>query len=140
MPQTTDRQALIGLEKKFWQSMVDQDNDTAVGMLCDPAFMVGPHGTFQFDHATYRKMADEGPQVVTAFELGDVEVAFPTESTAVLSYDVKQTVAPRGQRGGQGGEQQTMHDTSTWVRAQDGSWRCIMHTEGPAQNGQQKAH
>ena len=117
-PSSSERQALIGLETKFWQSMVDQDADTAVGLLCEPAFMVSQHGTYQFDHATYRQMADQGPMVVTGFNLGEVEVAFPTENTAVLSYQVHQTVAPRGQRGG--GEDQTMSDTSTWVRTPGG--------------------
>ena len=30
----TSSKTLIDLEKKFWQSMVDQDSDTAVSLNC----------------------------------------------------------------------------------------------------------
>ena len=55
-------QTLIDLEKKFWQSMVDQDADTAIDMLSEPALMVSSHGAMKFDHAGYRNMVilDEG--------------------------------------------------------------------------------
>ena len=49
---------LISLEKKFWQSMVDEDTDTALSMLDEPALMVSSHGAMQFDHAGYRRMAE----------------------------------------------------------------------------------
>jgi len=119
---------LIALEKKFWQSMVDQDNDAATELLTEPAVMVGGYGAFQFDHAGYRKMAEQGPMVVKAFELSDVNVVFPNDSTAVLTYHVKQTVAPRDK-----GEPTTqeVNDSSTWVKDGD-SWLCVMHTETPA--------
>lgn len=51
------RQHLIDLETRFWQSMVDDDTDTAVGMLSEPALMVSQHGAIKFDHAGYRRMA-----------------------------------------------------------------------------------
>ncbi len=69
----TPNKTLIDLETKFWQSMVDNDSDTAVDMLTEPALMVSPHGAMKFDHATYRKMADQGPVVVKSFELSDME-------------------------------------------------------------------
>lgn len=123
-----DSKKLIELETKFWQAMVDADNDTATGLLAEPALMVSPHGAFQFDHATYRKMADQGPRVVTAFELQDVKVTFPNENTAVLTYRVRQSVAPRDDRAAADTEE--MHDSSTWVRS-SGSWKCVIHTETP---------
>ena len=58
MPQ--DAKTLIALERKFWQSMVDQDTDTALGLLAEPALMVSAHGAMRFDHAGYRKMAEQG--------------------------------------------------------------------------------
>jgi hypothetical protein len=121
-------QTLIDLETRFWQSMVDQDTEAAVQMLCEPALMVSEHGAMQFDHAGYRKMAEQGSMVVASFELSDTQVVFANDDTAILTYDVEQTVAARqtGQR-----TTQHMHDTSTWIR--DGSqWRCVMHTETPA--------
>jgi ketosteroid isomerase-like protein len=121
---------LIELETKFWQSMVDQDTKVALDLLCEPALMVSAHGAMKFDHATYRKMADQGTQVVTSFELTDMEVVFPTETTAVLSYRVKQGVAPRGEGSTRHEE---MQDSSTWVKTGKG-WKCAIHTETPAQS------
>jgi ketosteroid isomerase-like protein len=123
----TEAQTLIDLETKFWQSMVDNDADTAVAMLNEPALMVSPHGAMKFDNEAYRKMADQGPMVLTSFELSDMEVVFPNDATAVLTYRVKQGVAPRGT--GDSAEEE-MNDTSTWIRAGK-QWRCVMHTETP---------
>jgi len=123
----TSGKALIDLETKFWQSMVDQDPEVAVQMLNEPALMVSSHGAMKFDHAGYRKMAEQGPSVLTAFELRDVDVTFPSEEMAIITYGVKQTVAPRK---GSSGTTREMFDTSTWIRRGNG-WRCIMHTETP---------
>lgn len=127
----TPQKTLIDLEKKFWQSMVDQDTDTALDMLCEPALMVSTHGAMKFDHEGYRQMAEHGTMVVKSFELKDMEVVFPNEATAILSYRVKQAVAPRGE--GESTEQE-MNDTSTWVQKGKG-WQCVMHTETPVETG-----
>ena len=125
----TSRQTLIGLETKFWQSMVDQDPDTAIGLLAEPALMVSAHGAFKFDHAGYRKMAQQASMTVASFKLSDVEVVFPDETTAIVTYGVKQEIVAPGV-----GKPltQEMHDSSTWI--QKGSqWQCVMHTETPAE-------
>lgn len=126
---TTSAKTLIDLETKFWQSMVDQDTDAALQLLHDPAMMSTAHGAMKFDHAGYRKMAEQGTMDVTAFALSDVEVVFPTETTAVLTYQVKQTIAAR-----EGGKSSTqnMSDTSTWVHAGK-RWQCVLHTESEMQ-------
>ncbi|MES2878170.1 MAG: nuclear transport factor 2 family protein [Pseudomonadota bacterium] len=118
---------LVDLERKFWQSMVDHETDVALNLLCEPAFMVSPHGAIKFDHAGYRQMADHGAMVVNSFELKDMEVVFPSDSTAILSYRVKQGVAPRSKGATM---EQEMNDTSTWIKTDHG-WRCAMHTETP---------
>ena len=118
---------LIALEKKFWQSMVDEDTDTALSMLDEPALMVSSHGSMQFDHAGYRRMAEQGSMVIKSFELSDMNVVFPRDDTAVLTYRVKQAMA---QRGKSDETQQEMADSSVWTR-KDGRWRCVMHTETP---------
>jgi len=125
----TTSKVLVELENKFWQSMVDQDTDAAVGLLCEPAVMVSSHGAFKFDHAGYRKMADQGSMVLTSFELNDMEVVFPTETTAVLTYRVKQAMKTR--EGGKSTSEE-MNDSSTWVQKATG-WQCVMHTETPVQ-------
>ncbi|WP_367847301.1 nuclear transport factor 2 family protein [Rhodoferax sp. WC2427] len=118
---------LVDLETKFWQSIVDQETDTAIDLLCEPALMVSAHGTMKFDHAGYRKMADQGSMVVKSFEFSGMEVVFPNDATAVLSYRVKQAVAPRAKGTA---TEQLMNDSSTWVKTDDG-WRCAIHTESP---------
>lgn len=123
------KQSLVDLETKFWQSMVDQDAEGAVALLNEPALMVSAHGAMQFDHAGYRKMADQGSMVVTGFDFDDMQVVFPNESTAVLTYHVKQQVAPRDKKGKR--VAQEMNDTSTWVKVGE-DWKCVIHTETPA--------
>jgi hypothetical protein len=119
---------LIDLETRFWQSMVDNETDVALDLLTEPALMVSTHGAMQFDHATYRKMAEQGQMVVTALEFSDMQVLFPNDATAIVTYGVRQTVSPRGKNEG---SQQNMLDSSTWVL--DGAaWRCAAHTETPA--------
>jgi hypothetical protein len=123
----TPSSTLVELETKFWQSMVDHKTDVALDLLCEPALMVSTHGAMKFDHAAYREMADHGTMVVNSFELSNMEVVFPNDSTAILSYRVKQGVAPRGKGDTQ---EQEMCDTSIWVKTDHG-WRCAMHTETP---------
>jgi hypothetical protein len=118
---------LVDLETKFWQSMVDHETDVALNLLCEPALMVSSHGAMKFDHAGYRQMADHGAMVINSFEFRDMQVVFPNDATAILSYRVKQSVAPRGK--GVTTEEE-MNDTSTWVKT-DLGWRCAMHTETP---------
>jgi ketosteroid isomerase-like protein len=124
----TPSKTLIDLERKFWQAIVDQDADTATDLLTEPALMVSAHGAMKFDHAGYRKMAEKGSMVLTSYELSDMNVVFPNDSTAVLTYRVKQKVS---QRDNGKDTVQEMNDTSTWVRQGD-DWRCVVHTETPS--------
>jgi len=130
----TPGKAIIDLEKKFWQSIVDTDTDTALKLLCEPAVMVSSQGAMQFDHAGYRKMAEQGKQVLKSFELSDMKVVFPNESTAVLTYHATQTMGPRGKS--DGATRQEVNDTSTWIKL-GADWKCVMHTETPA-SGERK--
>jgi ketosteroid isomerase-like protein len=131
----TPSKTIIDLENRFWQSMVNQDTDTALEMLSEPALMVSSHGAMKFDHADYRQMAEQGAMVITSFELSDMEVVFPNEATAILSYHVKQEIMPRGE---DQPIKQEMNDTSTWIQ-NGGRWQCVMHTETPA-DPQQAMH
>ena len=115
------------LELRFWQTILDRDTDTALHLLEEPALMVSTHGALKFDHAGYRRMAEQGSMVLDSFEISDMDILFPSDSTAILSYNVKQVMTPRGKT-----ERtvQQMRDTSTWVR-RGKSWKCAMHTETP---------
>src|SRR5262249_39259688 len=111
---------------KFWQSMVDEDTDTALSLLDEPALMVSSHGAMKFDHAGYKRMAEQGSMVLKSYDLSDVEVVFAADDVAILTYNVQQTMAPRGKT--HKGTTQQMADSSTWVR-KGSEWRCVMHTE-----------
>ena len=108
--------------------MVDQDTVSALQLLHDPSQMASSHGAMKFDHTGYRKMAEQGAMVVTAFALSDIEVSFASESTAVMTYCVKQSVVAREGRKSGVGTVQDMSDTSTWVYV-DKRWQCALHTE-----------
>lgn len=120
--------SLADLEDRFWRSMVDQDTDTALELLDRTAVMVSSHGSMQFDHAGYRKMAEQGTMVLKAYEISDMQELRPTDSVAILTYRVKQTMAQRAKPGETTTQQ--VHDTSTWVK-KGGKWLCVMHTETP---------
>ena len=128
-------QTLIDLETRFWRSLVDEDVPAALSMLAEPSLMVSSHGAMRFDHAQYRKMAEQGPEVLTDFKLGDIDVLFPTDDVAVLTYRVRQSVGKRGAK--EPGSVEEMADSSTWVRKGD-QWQCVMHTETALEAG--KAH
>ena len=130
-------QHLIELERKFWQSLVREDTDAALSLLDQQALMVSSHGSMKFDHAQYRQMAQQGPMVLKEFKLGDIDVLQPTEDMAVLTYRVKQSVAPRGSDGM--GKMQEMVDSSTWVRKED-QWQCVAHTETPLDSSAHRRH
>jgi hypothetical protein len=123
---TRDKE-LVDLEERFWQSIVDEDADTAVSLLAEPALMVSPMGVMKFDHDTYREMAEKGSMIVEDYKLSDMEVTFPSADVAVLTYKVRQTLSTRGKHDA---TTQEMADSSVWVRS-NGSWLCAMHTETP---------
>jgi hypothetical protein len=58
-----------------------------------------------------------------------MDVTFPSEDTAILTYRVRQSVASRDNS-----EQldQEMADSSVWTR-KNGQWLCAIHTETPVQ-------
>jgi hypothetical protein len=120
---------LIDLEKKFWQSMADGRTDVALALLCKPSMMASEHPEMKFDHAAYRRMAEQGSQVVKSFQLSDVDVdvEFPDATSAIVSDSVRQVVGPRAQGGS---TEQEMNDTSTWIKTGQ-AWRCALHTESP---------
>jgi hypothetical protein len=125
---TTSFKTLIELETRFWQSMVDQDADAALQLLHEPSLMASSHGAMEFDHAGYRRMAEHGSMVVTAFTLSDFKVLFPSETTGVMTYRVKQTVAARDRVKSEESTTQDMSDSSTWVYVGK-RWQCVLHTE-----------
>src|SRR5499427_2469360 len=104
---------LIELETRFWQSILDQQTDVALALLDEPAIMVSANGPMKFDHAGYRKMAEHGSMILKSFEFSDMEAHFPDDTTAIVTYRVRQRLARRDDNGT---TTQEMADTSTWIR------------------------
>lgn len=125
---STTAKQIMANERKFWEAMRAQDVQAAVDLLDDTAVLAGMQGIHHFDHAGYRRMAEQGPMVLNDFALSDERVVFPSSEVAVATYRVEQSFSIDGKP-----SRMTSFDTSTWVR-KDGKWRCVAHTETPAKD------
>ncbi|MEO6093822.1 MAG: nuclear transport factor 2 family protein [Novosphingobium sp.] len=114
---------IVGLETRFWQSMVEKDVAAAMAMIAEECLVTGPHGAMRIDPDKYGEMTRDGKWSLDRFEFSDVAVVFPTPDVAVIAYKVHQ-------QGSMGDKDMDLHcaDASTWVRS-DGTWKCSLHTE-----------
>ncbi|GAB2852373.1 hypothetical protein GCM10027277_20940 [Pseudoduganella ginsengisoli] len=119
---------IMSLERKFWQSMVDMDVDTAVSLLDDQAAAAGTRGIHHFKPDEYRAMALSDTARITSFEFFDERVIFPVPDVAIASYKAKQSFTMDGKS-----HEMVVYDTTTWVR-KDGRWVASAHTETPEQH------
>jgi hypothetical protein len=90
--------------------------------------MVSPKGSMRFGHEDYRRMAEKDDMKIQSYQLSDMQVVFPNDDTAVVTYHARHTITQRGKS--DGALTQEMNDSSTWVRDGKG-WKCVMHTETP---------
>ena len=120
---TESKDTIVGLEKTFWQSMVDKDADKAMTMIADECLITGPSGAMRIDPGKYKAMMKDGQWTLDTFEFSDLKVIFPAEDTAVVAYKVHQ-------KGELKGEPMDLEcaDSTAWVK--DGrAWKCALHTE-----------
>jgi len=122
-------QTLIDLENRFWQSIVDNETDIALALLTEPSIVVGPRGAAQLRHEDYRRIVEDGTDSLKSFELSNVQVSFPNDVTALVTYHARLTKAPRASDGD--ANTLEVNDSSTWLRS-DSGWKCVLHTETPA--------
>ncbi|MGO4739151.1 nuclear transport factor 2 family protein [Bosea sp. 2KB_26] len=123
-----DKQTIIDLETRFWQSMVDKDAKLAKSMIAQECLITGPMGAMKIDPDRYEAMTEEGRWTLQSFKLSDVDVIMPTDEVAVIAYTVHQKGDMKGKP-----MDMTCADSTTWVR--DGqSWKCALHTETMLQN------
>jgi hypothetical protein len=124
MAQIQDK-TIIELETRFWQSLVDNDTETAVAMLDQKSVVAGAQGHALMSHDDYRSMARQGESQWTlkSFKLDDVKVTFPADDVAVIAYKVTEQMDVEG-------KPLTLKaaDTTTWVR-KNGKWLAALHTE-----------
>lgn len=119
---------IMGLERKFWQSMADMDLDTAVSLLDDQSTVAGVRGIHHFDPSEYKAMALSGTARITSFEFFDERVLFPTSDVAIATYKAKQCFTMDGKS-----HEMVVYDTTTWVK-KNRRWVASAHTETPEQN------
>lgn len=121
------QEEIMGLERKFWQSMADMDVDTAAALLDEQSTSASGQGIHYFDPAQYKAMAVSGDARITSFEFSDEKVIFPTPDVAIASYKARQSFTMDGKS-----HEMVVYDTTTWVR-KAGRWVASAHTETPEQ-------
>ena len=118
-----NKQTIVDLETRFWQSMVDKDAKLAKTLIADDCLITGPMGAMKLDPDKYEAMTEEGRWTLESFKLSDLNVIFPSDDTAIVAYKVRQ----KGEMDGKAMDL-SCADSTTWVR--DGrDWKCALHTE-----------
>ena len=120
---TGNKQQIIDLETRFWQSMKDKDVPTAQSLIAKEGLVTGPMGTMTINPEKYAQMTRDGQWTLEAFELNNVKVVQPTEDSAIIAYEVHQTGDMKGRP-----MDLRCADSSVWVK-EGGSWKCALHTE-----------
>lgn len=118
-----DKQQIVELETRFWQSMQDKDPLTAKAMIADECLVTGPMGTMKVDPDKYEQLTREGDWTLQKFDFSDIDVIFPSENIAVIAYKVHQTGELKGKP-----MDWNAADSSVWTR-ESGTWKCALHTE-----------
>jgi hypothetical protein len=114
---------ILGLEKKFWQTMIDRDTGAALALTADPCIVTGAQGVARIDAKTFAAMMGGGTWKLHGYKFSDVKVERISDDVAVIAYKVHEDLTVDGKK-------LTMEaaDASTWVK-KDGAWRCALHTE-----------
>ena len=120
---TGNKQQIIDLETRFWQSMKDKDVDTAKSLIAQEGLVTGPMGTMTINPEKYAQMTRDGQWTLENFEMKKVEVVQPTPDSAIIAYEVHQTGDMMGQP-----MDLRCADSSVWVK-EGADWKCALHTE-----------
>ena len=119
----TEKQTIIDLEKKFWDTMVSKDADAATDMMAKKSIVTGPQGVAEISRGDFSKVMEEGKWTLDSYKFSNVQVIFPNDRTAVIGYKVKQ----KGMMDGKPYDMEAA-DASTWTKSGD-EWLCVMHSE-----------
>src|SRR6188768_101348 len=95
---TGNKQQIIDLETRFWQSMKDKDVATAKSLIAQEGLVTGPMGTMTINPEKYAQMTRDGQWTLENFEMKNVEVVQPTPDSAIIAYEVRQTGDMKGQK------------------------------------------
>ena len=120
---TIDKQRIIDLETRFWQSMKDKDVATAQSLIARQCLITGPMGSMRIDPEKYAEMTRDGQWQLDDFKFSDIEVIMPSDEVAVIAYKVHQTGVMKDKP-----MDIRAADSTTWIR-EGGDWKCALHTE-----------
>jgi uncharacterized protein (TIGR02246 family) len=121
---TAIKDELLGLEKRYWQAIKDNDFEAALALTDDPCIVTGAQGVASIGRDRFREMMKStNYKIEDVFIDPDVQVRVLGQDTAVLAYTVHERVTVDG-------KSVTMDaaDASTWVRRGE-RWVCALHTE-----------
>jgi hypothetical protein len=116
---------LIGLEKRYWESIKAKDFEGALRLSDDPCIVAGAQGVSSLDHETFRAMMKGAEWELHDFRIDeeDAEVRVLNDDLAIVAYKVHEKLTVDGKK-----VDLEASDASTWVR-RDGRWLCALHTE-----------
>lgn len=118
---------LLELERRYWQALKDNDEETAAKLSDDPCIVAGSQGVASLDRRTIAAMTKQGGWKLNSFEIDpNVKVKLLADDVAVLAYKVREELTVDGEP-----VSFEAADASTWVR-RDGQWVCALHTESIA--------
>jgi uncharacterized protein (TIGR02246 family) len=126
MASSSVERELVGLEKKYWQAIIDKDFEAALELTDDPCIVAGAQGVASIGRKEFEGMMKSEQWTLNKFELDDIQVRMLGDDTAVVAYKVKEQLTVEG-------KPLTLEaaDASTWVR-KNGHWVCALHTEALA--------
>jgi hypothetical protein len=117
---------LLGLERKYWDAIKQNDGDAATSLSDHRCLVVGAQGITDLDREALSRMMGEPSWTLSAFDLTDARVRRISDDVAVVVYEVKEKLVVEGDD-----VALKAYDSSVWVRRDDG-WVCALHTETPA--------
>ena len=119
------REAVLDLERRFWNAMKAKDGKTAARMTDDGCIVVGAQGVSAIDSAKMGALTEEGNWELQqySFDEKNAQVRFIGDDVAIVAYKVNERVVVDGQT-----LPVNANDSSVWVR-RNGEWLCALHTE-----------
>ena len=123
MASSSVERELVGLEKKYWQAIIDKDFESALALTDDPCIVTGAQGVASIGRKEFEGMMKSDQWTLNKFELDDIQVRMLGDDTAVVAYKVKEEMTVEGKP-----LSLEAADSSTWVR-KNGTWVCALHTE-----------
>ena len=114
---------LLGLEKRYWQAIQDQDVDAALRLTDESCIVTGAQGIGMIDRQTLAAMMKATTYSLKRFEIKPgAQVRLLRDDVALVAYQVHEELVVEGKP-----VILDAAESSTWVR-RDGRWLCAMHT------------